>query len=131
LDKSFARYESGATERYSKGRNIFDGQPARIGFIVAVAQYVLGRPGLDRDPKERKPRMADVEKGATKLISKLNAMTPKGVGQFLKLDVLAETLDRRVGQVGRYERAVFFDAFKVLVDEKFDLPNMEPCWRAN
>jgi hypothetical protein len=48
FDKAFSRYEKEGIERFSKGRNIFDGQPARIGFVVAVAQYVLGRPGQDR-----------------------------------------------------------------------------------
>jgi len=44
--------------------------------------------------------------------------------------VLAETLDRRVGQVGRYERSVYFEAFQVLISEKFNLTHLEPCWRA-
>jgi hypothetical protein len=131
LDKSFSRFDSGKTERYAKGRNIFDSQPARIGFIVAVAQHVLGRPGLDRKANERKQRMGEVKKAVGNLVSELNQMAPEAVGDFLKLDVLRETLDRRVGQVGRYERAVFYEAFKVLVEENFDLPDMEACWRAN
>jgi hypothetical protein len=53
------------------------------------------------------------------------------LGEFLKLDVLSEVLDRKVGQVGRYERTVFNEAFKVLIDEEFNVPNMEPCWRAS
>jgi hypothetical protein len=130
LDKAFARHEGG-TERYAKGRNIFDGQPARIGFIVAIAQHVLGRPGLDRAVKDRQARMEMIQKAVWALIEKLNALSVKEVGKFLRLDVLSEVLDRRVGQVGRYERSVFFEAFKVLVDEDFDLPNMEACWRAN
>src|SRR5271165_6471035 len=51
LDEAFSRYDSGGSGRFSKGRNIFDAQPARIGFVVAVAQHVLGRPGMDRDHK--------------------------------------------------------------------------------
>jgi hypothetical protein len=131
LDKSFSRYEPGGSGRFSKGRNIFDGQPARIGFTVAVAQHVLGRPGMDRDHADREARMEEVRSQAQNLVARLNPMQPDAVGDFLKLDVLTETLDRRVGQVGRYERTVFFDAFQVLVQEKFRLPSMEPCWRAN
>jgi hypothetical protein len=73
----------------------------------------------------------EVKKAVGNLVSELNQMAPEAVGDFLKLDVLRETLDRRVGQVGRYERAVFYEAFKVLVEENFDLPDMEACWRAN
>jgi hypothetical protein len=131
LDKEFSRFESTGKDRFSKGRHIFDSQPARIGFMAAVAHTVLGRPGLDKDAPNRSRLMREVQTGATALISRLAAMSPEKVGEFLALDVLGEIVAKRVGQVGRYERAVFFDAFKVLIDEGFDLPTMEPCWRAN
>lgn len=130
LDKAFAGYDAQTNERYSKGRNIFDGQPARIGFVGAVALHVLGRPGLDRKADDRKTRMIEIEKGVAALVARLQKMPSKELGKFLKLDVLREVLDRRVGQVGRYERAVFFEAFKVLIDENFELPDLEACWRA-
>jgi hypothetical protein len=131
LDKAFSRFDPNSTGRFSKGRNVFDSQPARIGFTVAIAQFVLGRPGMDRDHNDRQNRMEAVKADAEALVQRLNAKTPMDVGEFLKLDVLAETLDRRVGQVGRYERGVYFDAFQVLLGEHFALNNMEPCWRAN
>ncbi len=131
LDKSFSRFDPGALGRFSKGRNIFDSQPARIGFILSVAQHVLGRPGMDRSQEERAARIDLVAKASRALSRRLDASTPEAVGQFLKLDVLSETLDRRVGQVGRYERGVYFEAFQVLVAENFAVPDMEPCWRAN
>jgi len=58
-------------------------------------------------------------------------MSELELDDFLRLDVLREVLDRRVGQVGRYERAVFSEAFKVLTEENFDVSNLEQCWRAN
>lgn len=130
LDVIFSRFDPGLTAKFSKGRNIFDSQPARIGLVVAVAQYVLGRPGMDRKHDERDERIRQVRADAIKLVQNLNTMTDKEIGEFLKLDVLAETLDRRVGQVGRYERNVYFEAFQVLISERFDLRDMEPCWRA-
>ena len=130
LDITFSRFDPELKTRFSKGRNIFDSQPARIGFVVAVAQHVLGRPGMDRSHDEREGRMRQVRNDAGRLLGRLKSMTGERIGEFLKLDVLAETLDRRVGQVGRYERAVYFEAFQVLIAEKFDLTNMEPCWRA-
>ncbi|KWK19096.1 hypothetical protein WT77_25530 [Burkholderia stagnalis] len=75
--------------------------------------------------------MNAISEQAHSLVGRLNAMEPAEVGEFLRLDVLGEILDKKVGQVGRYERNVFFEAFKVLIDEQFDLPNMEPCWRAS
>ncbi|WP_210241523.1 hypothetical protein [Mesorhizobium sp. B2-5-4] len=131
LDHAFSRYDSGAPVRFGKGRNIFDGQPSRIGFISALAQHVLGRPGMDRPSDERDARMSAVESNAKLFVLRLADMDDEALGDFLRLEVLAETLDKRVGQVGRYERAVFFDAFQVLIDEEFKLSSMEPCWRAN
>ncbi|ELQ11306.1 hypothetical protein A988_11979 [Pseudomonas syringae BRIP39023] len=75
--------------------------------------------------------MAKVREGAEKLASRLNGMPVVDIGNFLKLDVLSEVLDRKVGQVGRYERGVFVEAFKVLIEDNFEIPNMEPCWRAS
>ncbi|WP_157163719.1 hypothetical protein [Pseudomonas syringae] len=131
FDKAFDRYDNGNNGRFSRGKEVFGSQPARIGFMVATAQYVLGRPGLDRSIEDRSTRMAKVREGAEKLASRLNGMPVVDIGNFLKLDVLSEVLDRKVGQVGRYERGVFVEAFKVLIEDNFEIPNMEPCWRAS
>jgi hypothetical protein len=53
------------------------------------------------------------------------------IEDFLKLDVLSERLyGQKRSAVGRHERAFFDNAFKVLIDEKFAVPDMEPCWRS-
>jgi len=131
LDLCFERYSDPAGGRLSRGRDIFSSQPARIGFMVAVAQYVIGRPGLERTPEDRAERMEKITTGASELIEQLNGLMIPELGSFLRLDVLSEILDKKVGQVGRYERNVFNEAFKVLIDEGFAVPNMEPCWRAS
>lgn len=131
LDKAFDRYDNGNSGRFSRGKEVFGSQPARIGFMVAIAQYVLGRPGLDREIIERSTRMDTVVKHASTMVDKLNRLGPVEVGGFLRLDVLSEILDKKVGQVGRYERSVFVEAFKVLIEDAFEIPNMEPCWRAS
>lgn len=133
LDKAFSRFDPGGapSERYIRGKNIFDSQPARIGFVTAVAQHVLGRPGMDRPEASAAQRTDAIQGRAQELIERLGEMSSEAVGQFLELGVLRERLDVRSGQVGRFERSVFFEAFKVLIEEGFDLPTMEPCWRAH
>ena len=131
LDLAFERYSDTTNGRLSRGRDVFGSQPARIGFMVAVAQYVIGRPGLERNVDERVSRMSGIVTQAKNLSVRLNDMPLSDLGQFLRLDVLSEILDKKVGQVGRYERGVFSEAFKVLIEEKFEVPNMEPCWRAS
>jgi hypothetical protein len=131
LDKAFSRFEPGGGGRFTKGRNVFDGQPARIGFIVAIGAAVLGRPGANRPAEQRARKLESLSEAESRLTSRLAGYTEAELGDYLRLDVLTEVLDRRVGQVGRYERAVFAEAFKVLVEEEFSLDNLEPCWRAN
>lgn len=131
LDRAFSRYDSGGQGRFSKGRNIFDAQPARIGFLVGIGTHVLGRPGANRPAAERAQRVDALEVAVSALIERLDELSEVDLGEFLKVDVLREILDKRVGQVGRYERAVFAEAFKVLIEEDFDVVDMEQCWRAN
>ncbi|WP_234796632.1 hypothetical protein [Mycolicibacterium porcinum] len=129
LDKSFGRFDG--VDSTPNGRFIFDRQPARIGFIVALGIAVLGRPGADRSSDERQAKMQELQEAESVLVERLNRFDQQDLGDFLRLDVLDEVLDKRVGQVGRYERSVFSEAFKVLIEEGFVVDNMEPCWRAS
>lgn len=131
LDLAFERFEGQRGGRFSRGKDVFGSQPARIGFVVAVALQVVGRPGLDRSVTQGNARMKELTKQAGVLTTRLSKLTSEKVGDFLKLDILSEVVDKKVGQVGRYERGVFGDAFKVLLEENFGVPNMEPCWRAS
>lgn len=131
LDLAFSTYEGEATGRFSKGRNIFDSQPARTGFIVAIATAVLGRPGASRSPEQRAEKIKTLDKQLDKLLHRIQHFNNEELAAFLKLDVLSEVLDRRSGQVGRYERSVFAEAFKVLIEVEFELDDLEQCWRAS
>lgn len=130
LDKAFSRFESTDDGRMTKGRHVFDSQPARIGFIVAIGIAVLGRPGANRPAAQRGSRMDEIGALEDNLLAKLGDMSVNAVGDFMRLDVLREVLDRKSSQVGRYERGVFGEAFKVLIEENFTIDNMEQCWRA-
>ena len=137
LDTAFSSFvnedadaDADESGQLTRGRHVFDSQPARIGFLVAIGVAVLGRPGADRDPLERKRKISALVLRQADLCTRLNAMSSEALGDFLRLDVLREILDRRVAQVGRYQRAVYGEAFKVLVEEEFQVPNMEQCWRA-
>jgi hypothetical protein len=131
LDKSFARAVGTGQDSLSQGRQIFDRQPARIGYVVALGLRIIGRPGQSKSAEEREAEMRRVAEQHKAFITKLSSMSPSDLLEFLRLDVLSEVLDRRSGQVGRYERAVFLEAFKVLLEAGFDVNSMEPCWRAN
>jgi hypothetical protein len=124
-DKSRNRRE------YIRGRNIFDTQPPRIGFIVACAIHILGRIGMDRDDQESVERLAHLMDAYKALQNRLSAMDAGALGDFLSLDTLAEKLSKRpTSAVGRWERSYFEGAFRVLIDENFAVPSLETCWRS-
>lgn len=139
LDKAFSRLEAadveGADEAVSSkfmiGRNIFDSQPARIGFIVACALSVLGRLGMDKSEAESDAALMQLQTDAGELVKRLEIMSPEDLTSFLELDVLREKLGgQKRSAVGRYERAFFETAFKVLIETNFKVPSMGVCWRA-
>lgn len=137
IDKAFSRFKTDADEgsaeefvqKFWKGRNIFDSQPARIGFMVALAVSVLGRVGMDRDEESSKKRFEKLSTDVAAFVAKLKDLTQDELGDFLRLDVLSDRMNKKVTNVGRFERGFFEGAFKVLIDEDFELPNMEACWR--
>jgi len=139
VDKAFSRLEAAdvegadeiASSKFTIGRNIFDSQPARIGFVVACALSVLGRLGMDKSEVESDAALAQLQTDAAELVKRLEVMTPEDLTTFLELDVLREKLGgQKRSAVGRYERAFFETAFKVLIETNFKVPSMGVCWRA-
>jgi len=113
------------------GRNIFDSQPARVGFVVACAIAVLGRLGMDKTVGDSDAASHQLNAGADALIARLTVCGPQQLSEFLKLDVLRDMLSgQKRSAVGRHERAFFENSFRVLIELKFDVASMEVCWRA-
>ena len=139
IDKAFSRLEAtdnekadeASSSKFTIGRNIFDSQPARIGFVVACSLTVLGRLGMDRTDTESQEALAQIQRATADLVKRLENMSPEDITAFLSLDVLREKLGgQKRSAVGRHERAFFETAFKVLIEENFAVPSMGVCWRA-
>lgn len=127
-DEEFSNAENANSLKV--GRHVFDKLSARIGFVVAMTVAVLGRPGMPRPEEEALSLMEARQHEATKFLERLAGMDVAELQEFLKLDLLSEKLDgQKRAAVGRYERAFFESAFKVLIEEKFEVPDLEPCWR--
>ncbi|CAN5231192.1 hypothetical protein BH09PSE2_BH09PSE2_17670 [soil metagenome] len=141
IDKSFSRLDiipdkdvssdAVSSYKFTIGRNIFDSQPARIGFIVASALDVLGRLGMDKTQEESAKSIATLQTQSSALVKRLEGMSPDELSTFLSLDILSERLGgQKRSAVGRHERSFFETAFKVLIETEFAIPSMEVCWRA-
>jgi hypothetical protein len=117
--------------RLNKGRNIFDSQAARVGFIVASANVILGRIGNDKEESDSLRACENLVEQCSRLITKLQGKSLTDLGEFLRLDVLGEMRAARPSSaVGRWERMFFETAFRALIDQRFDVKTLETCWRA-
>jgi hypothetical protein len=132
LDKLFDKYQPNNPEknRFNTGKDLFDSQPARIGFVTAIALKVLGRPGVHYTPKEESSNWDNIKKNFDKFIERLNAMKKEEIEDFLDFQTLNELIVQKSGKVGDFEREFFLKAFHVLVEANFELPTMTPCWIA-
>lgn len=132
LDKQFSRFKRReipyGSVRIRDGSEIFKSEPALIGFIVAVAIDLFDIPGFDVDWTRVNEKIEMIRRSVIDLTKKMEDLSPKELEEFLELDLLNERLDRRSGQVGRYERELFTRAFGILIDRGPDLPNLKPCW---
>jgi hypothetical protein len=107
-------------------------QPACVGFIAATALQILGRPGVERTPEQQLSELDSIKSNADILLAKLDTMGADELRSFLDFATLNQLLtEKRAGKsVGDYEREFFLAAFKVLIEEKFGVDTMTPCWRA-
>lgn len=121
----------GLKKTYTRGRNIFDTQPPRVGFVVAAATAILGRIGMDSSEEESSKKLTHFKAKVSALIERMDKFDSQKLDEFLALGVLSEVLSRRPSSaVGRWERNFFESAFKVLFEVDFSVPTLEPCWRA-
>lgn len=98
---------------------------------MAFALNILGRLGNDRTPVASDEILNELKKQVLEMVQRLNSLSSDELREFLGLEVLGERL---VGQkrsaIGRYERSFFETAFKVLLEERLEVPTLEVCWRA-
>lgn len=132
FDKQFSKYESenGETKRFENGKDLFGSQPARVGFVTAIALEVLGRPGAQVPHEGQIKGWKHLKENADKLLAKLDGLSSDEIGEFLDFHTLSELISRKSGKVGEFEREFFLKAFGVLLEEGFNLSAMTPCWRA-
>lgn len=114
-----------------KGRSIFDRKPARVGFVVAAANFILGRIGMPKEHKESEAALSALRAGTAEFVAELEKMDQPTLVDFLRLDILEEKLSgSKRSAVGRFEREYFYRAFELLIAERFKVPSMEPSWRS-
>lgn len=132
LDQQFARSsqpEKVDSYKFKKGLDLFSSQPFLIGVTVAFAIRILGRPKKDYSPEKQLANLDRVLNSFDRLLLDLQAKNPQELHDFLCLSELNEQLPTSTSsRIGDIEREFFKDAFNVLIDENFDIDNMDICW---
>ncbi|NEP86912.1 MAG: hypothetical protein F6K18_08735 [Okeania sp. SIO2C2] len=131
FDSALSAYENTTKEvHFKKGKDLFRSHPACIGFVTSIALYVQGRPGNDYSLEKQNKRWRKIKNDANTLFKRVKEMEPSEIGKFLDFPTLNELISKKTGKSTNFERAFFLEAFKVLIDEDFDVQVMTPCWRA-
>lgn len=116
--------------RFKRGYDLFTAQTARIGLITAIAEKILGRPGMDRTIHEIELENSKIKDTINNILIKIELMKSEELIEFLDFATLNQNISKKKGKVGAYEREFFYAGFKVLLEEGDRLSNLEPCWRA-
>lgn len=130
FDKAFAKYEgeAGEGDKFASGADLFSKQPARIGFIVAMSQYIMGKLGNPIPLGEQQTRAKEAKENAERLLASINT-AGYDIGSFLDFETLSQVLPQKTSRVGERARKFFTAAFEELAKSKFQLPSLTQCWR--
>lgn len=115
--------------KFTKGKDLLNSQTARVGFVTSLAIEILGRPGVERTNEQQLKNWEYINNKFRKLIHKVSDMNETELGDFLDLMTLNQSIARKSGKIGDFEREFFTKAFKVLIEEDFELASLTPCWR--
>lgn len=138
LDRQFGRFLAPGdkgSNKFVHGKDLFNSQPARIGFIVALSTFIMDYPGMpERTPEEQERYYNKLNSFFSNLIDVLNNKSADEIENFLDYATLDEKLNKTSSKIGAYERDVFTQAFNFLInklrDRDLDNITLGPCWRA-
>ncbi|MEM1167502.1 MAG: hypothetical protein AAGJ08_00025 [Cyanobacteria bacterium P01_H01_bin.35] len=131
FDLAISEYKNSNKEGYFKeGKDLFSSHPACIGFVTSIGLYVQGRPGNSYDLKKQNKRWNEIKNDANQLFKKLKKMKPGEIGDFLDFPTLNELISQKTGKCANFAKTFFLEAFKLLIEERFDVEKMTQCWRA-
>lgn len=106
-------------------RRLFGDQNARIGFIVSMATYIFGRPSRKYDNNKISNNFNYINENLDKFIEKIKDMGSEEIVEFCQFDWLKEYTESLVKkELPEYYKK----AFDILIDEEFNVENMNECW---
>lgn len=136
LDIAMSQYrnendEEGDEAKFVNGMDIFTNMPAKIGFMVALSQEILGRAGAaERSDEDKQRRMKSIQDSFNSFKERLGRLGNNELGEFLQIPLLNETINTLpVKKIGNSQREFFRKDFSTLIESSFSVDNMEVVWR--
>lgn len=116
--------------KFKSGKDLFASQPARIGFIAAAGEKIIGRPGDERS-QEKIQRSKEIFISAINMVLEaINSRNDEELVEYVDFATLNQMIERRTAKVGDFERELFYEAFKVVIEEEGNMSTLGICWRA-
>lgn len=128
LDSAFCKYKTEKTSGICSGMDLFTEMPSKVGFMVAMAQYIVGRAGEKRDLQMIEERMTKADARIRTIIDTVERLEGNDLGNYLSFDILNEkisTLDKK--KIGNAQREYYKKVFSELLDMK-EIENMGMVW---
>ena len=136
FDKAISKYDGANDEKIEgdkicSGMDLFTQMPAKIGFIVALAQSILGRTGTDKPIKEQDENLKRILDDFKVFCTKIETMNNEELCEFLSFGMLNDVLKGlSTKKIGDEQRRFFTVGFEALVRNGFNSDNMKLVWRA-
>ena len=130
LDCKYKKKDDNSTEKFRSGKELFARQPARIGFVAAAGEKIMGRPGDERDKEKIEGYKMKFINAIENVVSSIEQKGEEELVGYMDFATLNQMMERRTAKVGDFERELFYEAFKVIVEENGQLSNLGICWRA-
>ena len=121
--------DNSTSGKFKKGSDILGSQPALIGITTAFAIKILGRPKLDLSAEQQNKNKISILSNFDRFIVRLESMNEQELTEFVNLEALNSMSPSSAStKVGDQERQFFKGAFNVLLEDEFNVPNMDVCW---
>ena len=136
FDVALARYAGNPDDKvdgdkFYDGMDIFTNMPAKIGFIVALAQLIMGRAGTERSKEIKEAALEKISSKFKKILEKINGLSHDALVDFISIPVLNEAVrSLSIKKIGNEQRKFFLTGFEAMFKCEDDFQDMNIVWRA-
>ena len=133
LDLAFAGYDNEVEKKgqFNVGKDLFGSTPVCIGFMVACAEYIMGKVSVERTDEQKRVKMEELTH-QVKNIEKKIVEEQDGDNDFISLNVLNEICEALPkSRIGDEMRRLFKNVFMSMLkyDDFDEIVSLEDFWR--